>query len=129
MGRKTVSTPGAPAAIGPYSQAVRAGGFVFVSGQLPLDPATGKLVAGGIAAQTDAALRGAGRILEAAGSGLHRAVRVTVYLADLASFEEMNGVYAGFFAESPPARSTVQVSGLPKGAGVLVEVTALEGKA
>ena len=127
MKREPVSTGGAPAAIGPYSQAIRAGGLVFVSGQLPLDPGTGGLVSGGIAAQTEAALRGAGRILEAAGTGLDRAVRVTVYLADLSAFEEMNRVYAGFFPGVPPARTTVEVSRLPGGAGILLEVTALAG--
>jgi 2-iminobutanoate/2-iminopropanoate deaminase len=125
--RKAVSTGGAPAAIGPYSQAVVAGGFVFVSGQIPLDPASGALVAGGAGAQAERALVSLQAVLEAAGSGLHRVVKTTVFLTDLADFPEVNGVYARFFPREPPARATVQVAALPRGAAIEIEAVALAG--
>ena len=125
--RKEVSTGGAPAAIGPYSQAVVAGGFVFVSGQIPLDPASGALVAGGAGAQAERALVSLQAVLEAAGSGLHRVVKTTVFLTDLADFPEVNGVYARFFPREPPARATVQVAALPRGAAIEIEAVALAG--
>ena len=126
--RTVISTGGAPAAIGPYSQAVVAGGLVFASGQIPLDPATGELVSGGAAAQAERALASLRAVLEAAGSGLHRVVKTTVYLADLADFAAVNAVYAGYFPADPPARATVQVAGLPRGAAVEIEAVALAGE-
>lgn len=126
--RAVISTGGAPAAIGPYSQAVVAGGLVFASGQIPLDPATGELVSGGAAAQAERALASLRAVLEAAGSGLHRVVKTTVYLADLADFAAVNAVYAGYFPANPPARSTVQVAALPRGAAVEIEAVALAGE-
>ncbi len=123
--RATVATAAAPAAIGPYVQGVKAGGFVWVSGQIPLDPATGSIVPGGIREQTERALRNVQAVLEAAGSGLDRAVRVTVYLADLGDFAAMNEVYGRFFPAAPPARVCVEVAGLPKGAKIEVEAVAL----
>ena len=125
--RTVISTGGAPAAIGPYSQAVVAGGLVFVSGQIPLDPATGELVPGGAGAQAGRALVSLRAILEAAGSGLHRVVKTTVFLTDLADFAAVNAVYAGFFPADPPARATVQVAALPRGAAVEIEAVALAG--
>ena len=125
--RKAVSTSGAPAAIGPYSQAVVAGGFVFVSGQIPLDPASGALVAGGAGAQAERALVSLQAVLEAAGSGLQRVVKTTVFLTDLADFGEVNAVYARFFPVDPPARATVQVAALPRGAAIEIEAVALAG--
>ncbi len=122
--REAIRTPGAPGAVGPYSQAIRAGGLVWVSGQIPLDPATGRLVAGGIGEQTQRALENVRAVLEAAGSGLDRALRVTVYLTDMGDFEEVNGVYAGFFGEVPPARACVEVSALPKGARIEIDAVA-----
>jgi 2-iminobutanoate/2-iminopropanoate deaminase len=125
MQRQIVATPKAPAAIGPYSQAVRAGDLVFTAGQIPLDPATGLLVAGGIEVQTRQALTNLSAVLEAAGTSLANALKTTVFLADMAEFKAMNGVYAEFFPATPPARSTVQVAGLPLGARVEIEVVAV----
>jgi 2-iminobutanoate/2-iminopropanoate deaminase len=125
--RNVVSTGGAPAAIGPYSQAVVAGGLVFVSGQIPLDPATGALVAGGAGAQTERVLRSLQAVLEAAGSDLHRVLKTTIFLTDLADFAEVNAVYARFFPAEPPARATVQVAALPRGAVIEIEAVALAG--
>ncbi len=121
--RKTVRTANAPAAIGPYSQAVLAGGFLFCSGQIPLDPATGKMVEGGIEIQTERVLRNLSAVLESCGISLRSVVKTTVFLADLADFPAMNGVYGRFFPEDPPARATVQVAKLP--AGALVEIDAV----
>ena len=120
-----IRTAGAPQAIGPYVQGVRANGLVFVSGQIPLDPATGKLVEGNIGEQTRRALENVRAILEAGGSGLASVVRTTVYLTDMAHFDAMNAVYAGFFEGEPPARSTVAVAGLPRGALVEIDAIAL----
>jgi 2-iminobutanoate/2-iminopropanoate deaminase len=125
MQRQMIATPKAPAAIGPYSQAVRVGDLVFTAGQIPLDPATGQLVAGGIEAQTRQALTNLSAVLEAAGTSLANAVKTTVFLADMAEFKAMNGVYAEFFPAAPPARSTVQVAGLPLDARVEIEVVAV----
>ena len=125
--KRTVSTPSAPAAIGPYSQAVVAGGFVFCSGQIPLDPATGALVEGDIGVQTRRVLENLKAVLEAAGSGIDRVVKTTVFLADLADFQEMNAVYAEYFGGDPPARAAVQVAALPKGARIEIEAVALGG--
>ena len=123
--RVVIRSAGAPAAIGPYSQAVKAGGMVFVSGQIPIVPETGQVVEGGIAAQTEQALDSLRAILEESGSGLERVLKTTVFLADLGSFAEVNEVYARFFPESPPARSTVQVAALPRGVGIEIEAVAL----
>jgi len=120
-----VHTDGAPKAIGPYSQAIRANGLVFASGQIPLDPATGELIQGGIAEQTERVLRNLKAVLEAAGSSLDSVVRTTVYLVDLGDFAEMNAAYGRFFKEAPPARSTVQVSRLPRDARIEIDVIAL----
>jgi 2-iminobutanoate/2-iminopropanoate deaminase len=121
--RETVKTGKAPGAIGPYSQAVRSGGFLFCSGQIPLDPATGKMVEGGIDAQTERVLRNLDEVLEAGGASLEEVVKTTVYLTDLSDFPAMNAVYGKFFPENPPARATVQVAKLP--AGALVEIDAI----
>jgi 2-iminobutanoate/2-iminopropanoate deaminase len=110
----------APAAIGPYSQAIRSGDLIFVSGQIPLDPATGQLVEGDAAVQTERVLRNLAAILEAAGSSLARVPKTTVYLKDLGDFGKMNQVYARFFGDCPPARATVEVARLPR--EVLVEI-------
>ena len=121
--KEACSTGDAPAAIGPYSQAVMAGGTVFLSGQIPLDPATGQMVPGGIEAQTERVLRNLAAVLAAAGCGTADVVRTTVYLVDLAQFATVNEVYGRFFSAPCPARSTVQVSALPRGA--LVEIDAI----
>lgn len=125
MSRDTISTHQAPQAIGPYVQAVRANGLVFCSGQIALDPATGAFVAGDVAVQTERALQNLKAVLEAAGTSLAKAVKTTVYLADMNDFASMNAVYGRYFAENPPARSTVAVKTLPKGAQVEVDVIAL----
>ena len=126
--REIIRTESAPAAIGPYSQAVRAGGFVFASGQIPLDPATGTMVAGGITEQTEQVMRNLSAVLEAAGTGLDRVVKTTVFLADMNDFAAMNEVYGRYFKENPPARATVQAARLPRDARVEIEVVALAGK-
>ena len=122
-----ISTPSAPAALGPYSQAIRAGQFLFVSGQVPIDPATGNLVTGTIADQARRALQNVGEILKAGGSSFSQVVRTTVYLADLADFPAMNEVYATFFTASQPARSTIQAAKLPKDARIEIDVIAFLG--
>jgi len=120
---EAVATDAAPQAIGPYSQAVKANGFVFTAGQIPLDPATAKVVAGGIAEQTAQVMRNLAAILLAAGTGFDRVVKTTCFLADMNDFPAFNEVYARSFGATPPARSTVQVARLPL--GVLVEVEAV----
>jgi 2-iminobutanoate/2-iminopropanoate deaminase len=125
--KEPVQTGGAPKAIGPYSQAIKANGMVFASGQIPLDPATGELVEGDIGRQTERVLNNLKAVLEAAGSSLENVVRTTVYLADLGDFAEMNAAYGRFFTEEPPARSTVQVSRLPRDARIEIDVIALGG--
>ena len=122
--RIAIETEGAPGAIGPYSQAVRDGRLLFVSGQVALDPASGKLIAGDVGAQTERVLKSAGAILAAAGAAFADVVRTTVYLVDLADFGAMNDVYAGYFPAPAPARSTVQVAGLPQGARVEIDMIA-----
>lgn len=119
-----VSTAGAPKAIGPYSQAVRADGFIFTAGQVALDPLTGELVSGGIIEQTTRALENLRAILAAAGSGFGQVVKTTVFLVDMADFSEMNDVYGRVFGTHRPARSTVAVAALPRGARVEIEVVA-----
>lgn len=120
-----VSTASAPKALGPYSQAIRAGHLLFVSGQLGVDPATGEMVAGDIAAQTRQALLNIEEILKAAGASCRQVVRTTVFLADLNDFPEMNETYATFFTPPEPARSTVQVARLPKNARIEIDVIAI----
>jgi 2-iminobutanoate/2-iminopropanoate deaminase len=122
--RASVRTDAAPAALGPYSQAVRAGQFLFVSGQLALDPATAAFVEGGIGEQTRRVLQNLSAILEAGGASLAKVVRTTVYLADISDFAAMNDVYATFFAPPYPARSTIQAARLPKDARIEVDVIA-----
>ena len=125
MTRATVATRNAPQAIGPYVQAVRAGDYLFLSGQIPLDPATGALAADpAIAAQTERVLENLKAVLEAAGSSLAAAVKATVFLTDLNDFAAMNAVYARYFPSNPPARSTVEVSRLPRGARIEIELIA-----
>jgi 2-iminobutanoate/2-iminopropanoate deaminase len=123
--KEQVGTDMAPQAIGPYSQAIKANGFVFASGQVPIDPATGKIVEGGIREQTNRVLTNLAHVLQAAGSSLAQAVKLTVFLADMEDFAEMNEVYAGFFPAPPPARTTVQVSRLPRDARIEIDVVAL----
>ena len=126
--RQVISTGEAPRAIGPYSQAVAAGGFVFASGQIPIDPATGEFVPGGIAEQTEQVLNNLSALLEAAGTGLGRVVKTTVFLADMNDFAAMNEVYGRYFKDEPPARSTVEAARLPRDARVEIEAVALAGK-
>ncbi|MFQ5701764.1 MAG: Rid family detoxifying hydrolase [Acidobacteriota bacterium] len=126
MGKRRIATKKAPEAIGPYSQAVAAGGLIFLSGQIPIDPARGVLVEGGIEAQTDRVMRNLAAVLEAAGAALSDVVKTTVYLADLQDFEAMNRTYAGFFDQEPPARATVEVSRLPKGTRLEIEAVAVQ---
>jgi 2-iminobutanoate/2-iminopropanoate deaminase len=120
---RPVSTPDAPRAIGPYSQAVRTGNLVFISGQIPIDPETSALVDGGIDAQTHRVIQNIRAICEAAGGDLTRVVKTTIYLTDLGLFQSVNAVYASYFTDCPPARATVQVSALPLGA--LIEIDAV----
>ena len=122
-----VQTDSAPKAIGPYSQAIKSNGFVFASGQIPLDPAAMQVVEGGIREQTKRVMENLRAVLDAAGSSLERVVKTTVYLKDLGDFAEMNEVYGSFFADTPPARSTVEVSRLPRDVRVEIDVIALEG--
>ena len=120
-----VSAVDAPKAIGPYSQAVKCGGFLFCSGQIPLDPATGKLVDGGIREQTERTLKNLEAVLAAGGAGLDTVAKTTVYLLDMGEFQEMNEVYGSFFKENHPARVTVQVSKLPAGARVEIDAVGI----
>ena len=119
-----ISTLDAPAAIGPYSQAIRSGDLVFLSGQVPIDPKTGELVGGDIAAQTERVLDNLAAVLAAAGSGFGDVVKTTIYLVDLGDFQAVNQTYAKRFTAAPPARATVQVSALPKGARVEIDAIA-----
>ena len=122
--KKVISTANAPQAIGPYSQAIVAGGFVFVSGQIPLIPATGELVDGSVEVQTARVLENLKAILEAAGSSLESVVKTTVYITNMDDFVKVNGIYGQYFQENPPARVCVEVSKLPKGALVEIDVIA-----
>lgn len=122
-----VQTEKAPAAIGPYSQAVKAGGFVFLSGQVALDPASGQVVAGDVRAQTERVLQNLQAVLAAAGSSLAAVVKTTVFLADMNDFAAMNEVYGRFFSSDPPARATVQAARLPKDVQVEIDLIALAG--
>ncbi len=121
--REVIFTKNAPEPIGPYSQAVRLGNLVFLSGQIPLDPKTGNLVKG-VATETRQVFENLKAVLEAGGTSLAKVLKVTVYMTDLAEFAEMNKVYDGYFPTSPPARSTVQVAALPKGVSVEIDVIA-----
>ena len=123
---EVINTEKAPKALGPYSQAIKANGFVFVSGQIPIVPATGELSAGSITEQTTLVLTNLSEILKEAGSSLSNVVKTTVFLKDMNDFEEMNKTYAGFFTNNKPARATVQVSRLPKDVSVEIECVALE---
>lgn len=120
-----IQTGHAPQAIGPYSQAVKANGLIFASGQIPIDPQTGQFVTGGIAEQTEQVLRNLEAVLEAAGSGLANVVKTTVFLIDMQEFTAMNEVYGRFFKEQPPARATVEAARLPRDARVEIEAIAL----
>ena len=125
--RIPLSSAGAPKAIGPYTQAIEARGArtIWLSGQIPLDPATGELVQGEVAAQTERVMENLGAVLAAAGAGFHDVVRCTIYLADLADFAKVNEVYGRRFASDPPARATVQVAALPRGARVEIDAVAV----
>lgn len=123
--QEIISTPHAPAAVGPYSQAVRVGDFIFTAGQIALMPETGQLVEEGIEAQTKQVMQNLTKVLEAAGSNLSHIVKTTIFVTDIADFARVNAVYGSFFATEPPARSTVQVAALPLGAQVEIEAVAI----
>ena len=123
--KEIIATERAPRAIGPYSQAVLSGKLLFASGQIPIDPATGEFVAGGITEQTEQVMRNVSAILEAAGAGLQQVVKTTVFLADMDDFTPMNEVYGRYFGENPPARATVQAARLPRDARVEIEAIAI----
>jgi len=125
MDKEVICTDKAPQAIGPYSQGVKAGGMVFFSGQIPLDPVTGEMVGKGIAAQTERVMENIAALLTAAGLGFGDVVKSTIYLTDLTNFAIVNDIYGRRFPAAPPARSTVEVKGLPRGAEVEIEVIAL----
>lgn len=125
MNRQIIRTEKAPGAIGPYSQAVRAGNTVYCSGQIPLDPSSGELIRGDISAQTRRVMDNLSAVLEAAGSSVREVVRCTVYLSDMAHFGEMNAVYGEYFPVDPPSRATVQVAGLPKNVDVEISCIAV----
>ena len=122
---QVISSKEAPAALGPYSQAIRANGFVFLSGQIALDPTTGEMVKGSIADQTRQILLNLKNVLKSAGSDVSKVVKTTVFLTDMKDFEEMNAVYSQYFAQDKPARSTIAVAALPKGANIEIEAIAL----
>lgn len=123
--KEIIHTAAAPAAVGPYSQAVRNGNFLYTAGQIAIDPAVGKLIDGDVTAQTEQVLRNLSAILQAGGADLTHVVKTTVFLQDMADFAAMNAVYAAFFGPKPPARSTVAVAGLPLGARVEIEAVAI----
>lgn len=123
--KKIISTSEAPAAIGPYSQAVRTGNFLFCSGQIPLDPKSGQIVSDDIATQTRRVLDNIGAVLKAEGLAFENIVKTTIFLTDLGDFQPVNEIYGSYFKQQPPARSTVQVSALPKGANVEIEIIAV----
>ncbi len=122
--KKIISTTAAPAAVGPYSQAVKAGNFIFTSGQLPMDPATGSFVEGGVEQQAEQVLKNVKAVLEAAGYSMADVIKATVFATSMGDFAAVNGVYAKFFGKEPPARSFVEVSALPRAALVEIEVVA-----
>jgi 2-iminobutanoate/2-iminopropanoate deaminase len=123
--REVIATDQAPKAIGPYSQAIRANGLIFTSGQIPIDPANSQIVAGDVGAQTDRVLKNLAAVLQASGSTLEKVLRCTVYLKNMADFAAMNEVYGRYFKQEPPARSTVEVARLPKDVLVEIDVIAL----
>ena len=125
--KKIISTPDAPAAVGPYSQAVRAGSTIYCAGQIPLDPKSGQIVSGGIDAQTRRVMENITAVLKAEGLTFDNIVKTTIFLMDLGDFQTVNEIYGSYFKSQPPARSTVQVAGLPKGARVEIEVIAVAG--
>lgn len=122
MALEVVSSAGAPAAIGPYSQGMRAGDFIFFSGQIPLDPLSGEVVSGGIEAQIEQVMANCAALLTTTGVGFDRVVKTTIFLVDMADFAVVNAVYGRHFSTNPPARSTVQVAALPRGVAVEVEM-------
>jgi 2-iminobutanoate/2-iminopropanoate deaminase len=124
--KTVISTAEAPTAVGPYSQAIAAGPFVFCSGQIPLEPSTGTLIEGDVSSQTERVLQNLAAVLQARGLGMEHVVKTTVFMTDLAQFGEMNATYAKHFPVDPPARSTIQVAALPKGANVEIEAIALK---
>ncbi len=124
MTKQTVHTDKAPKAIGPYSQAIIHNGIAYLSGQIPLDPASGQVIEGGIAEQTERVMRNLEAVLAASGSSFRQVLKTTVFLADMAEFPKMNEVYAMYFPENPPARATVQAAGLPRGVRVEIECVA-----
>jgi 2-iminobutanoate/2-iminopropanoate deaminase len=126
--REVISTESAPGAIGPYSQAIKAGGMIFCSGQIPIDPATGEFVSDVVSEQTEQVLKNLSEVLRAGGSSLDEVVKTTVYLADMSDFAEMNEVYGRYFSGNKPARATVQAAGLPKAARVEIDCIALAGQ-
>ena len=123
--KEIISTENAPGAIGPYSQAVKTGGMVFCSGQIPIDVTTGEFVSGDVAEQTEQVLKNLSAVLEAAGTSLNDVVKTTVFLADMNDFTAMNEVYGKYFSENKPARATVQAAGLPRGARVEIDCIAV----
>jgi 2-iminobutanoate/2-iminopropanoate deaminase len=125
--RQAISTPAAPQAIGPYSQAVRAGGLIFASGQIPIDPASGQVVEGDVRVQTHQVMRNLAKVLEAGGASLDHVVRTTIFLADMADFAAVNDVYGSYFAAPAPARATVQVARLPRDVRIEIDATAYVG--
>jgi 2-iminobutanoate/2-iminopropanoate deaminase len=127
MRQKIIASVSAPRAIGPYSQAVLAGEFLFLSGQIALDPATGSMIEGDIRVQTERVMQNLGAILRAAGLGFENVVKCTIYLADLGDFATVNDVCGRFFPKDPPARATVQVAALPKGARIEIDAVAIRG--
>ena len=127
MKKEIISTGQAPKAIGPYSQGVKAGGFLFLSGAIALDPATGEMCGGGIAAETELVMKNIAALLAASGLGFGDVVKTVIYLADMGDFGTVNAIYGRHFPEEPPARVTVEVQGLPRGALVEIEITACFG--
>ncbi len=127
MGIKIIQTASAPQAVGPYSQAVEAGGFLFVSGQIPLDPRTGAVIQGDIRMQAKQVMENAGAILSAGGASYSSVVKTTIYLKNMSDFGAVNEVYSAYFQAEPPARATVQVAGLPKDVAVEIDFTAWKG--
>jgi len=125
MGKKVIQTEKAPKAIGPYSQAIQAGNFLFLSGQIPIDPKTGELVKGDICKQTQQSLENIKGILESQGLGMENVVKSTIFLKDIANFNQVNEVYTTYFPSSPPARSTVEVTKLPRNADIEIEALAI----
>jgi 2-iminobutanoate/2-iminopropanoate deaminase len=127
MSKEIIATDKAPKAIGPYSQAVRAGDFIFLSGQIPMDPESGELVSGDIGTQTERVLENIQAVLKAAGAGMDQVIKCAVFLADMNDFAAMNEIYGSFFKQNPPARAAVEVSRLPRGVGVEIEAIAYVG--